>query len=108
MAVGDTISGMTASVAASATITFQPSAGVEVLITQVGTNQVGGSAPAIYPEISVGIYDGSNAFQVSFMNGSSSAMGLAYKLFVNNTNYLQITNNSSSSATLGYCGIQTK
>jgi hypothetical protein len=105
MAVGDVISGMS-SIAAAASLTYQPSAGTEVLITAVGGNGAG-SAPDVYMEVQAGLTDGSLTNYFTLGGNSKDNLG-AVKLFLNNTNYLVLRNGNASTQALFYSGIQTK
>lgn len=91
MAVGDVINDVQ-----NADITFQPAAGVEVMITSYGS-----------------IHDGDNC--VILINGANSSynnLNTSYtsnyyqpKVFINNTNYLKIDGNT---LVRSYSGIQIK
>ena len=106
MARGDTVSDIQ-SIAAGANLDFQPGAGVEVMITEITSNQVAGTTPNKTPDLSVGLYNGtlfSNVRTAAEVNDWRRPL----RLFINNTRYLRITNTSGSTASVGYTGIQTK
>jgi hypothetical protein len=105
MAVGDAITQI-ASVAAGGSMTYQPAAGVEVMVTDLIT---GASKTSIQAAITDGtndalfwdlIYDGT-----SLVNVQPSRQ---VKLFLTNTYYLKLTNNLATAAVVGFSGIQTK
>ena len=91
MAVGDVVSGVS-----TTDITYQPAAGVEVLITSFG----GAADSAHY----CNLYNGTTAArQDKYVTATNR--GGAVKVFLNNTNYLQIVGTADNR---GYTGIQTK
>ena len=71
---------------------FQPAAGVEVCITEVGSN--GTSAT------SVDVYDGTTTSVI----GATSHVGILVKIFITNSNYIRGT----GVANHFYSGVQTK
>jgi len=102
MTVGDVVSGIAGGVAGGATLDFQPAAGVEVVITAVGSEQSNTAVPGVI----VGLYDGTDFAHVA-TGGEGGWSGLQ-KIFLNNTIYLRLENNSGSAGDIAYCGIQTK
>ena len=106
MARGDVVSDIQ-SIAGAANLDFQPAAGVEVMITEVGSGNFTGTLPDKIPNVSVALYNGTLA---SFLrdNGSTQLWTKEMKIFITNTRYLRITNGSGSNQSLSYCGIQTK
>lgn len=93
MAAGDVVNGITAGGAT----TFQPSAGVECVITMTGTTFGTDKRGALYNGATeVVMIEARPAASIGF----SSAYG---KIFINNTNYL-IVNTTPS----GYTGVQIK
>ncbi len=106
MAVGDVVSALT-SIAAGANLDFQPASGVEVMITEVMSQETTGSSPDTVPNVTVSLTDGTN---IAAILGTSSVRRWArpLKLFLNNSLYLRITNESASTKYLAYTGIQTK
>ena len=106
MARGDVVSDIQ-SIAGAANLDFQPAAGVEVMITEVGSGNFTGTLPDKIPNVSVALYNGTLA---SFLrdNGSTQLWTKEMKIFINNTRYLRITNGSGSDQSLSYCGVQTK
>ena len=106
MAVGDIVSDIQ-SVLTAAHLDFQPGAGVEVMITEVGSSGASGSTPDITPNVNVKLYDGSLESTMRFP-GEGTAWSSRLKLFLNNTRRLRLTNADASTQNLSYCGIQTK
>jgi len=106
LARGDVVSDIQ-SIAGAANLDFQPAAGVEVMITEVGSGNFTGTLPDKIPNVSVALYNGTLA---SFLrdNGSTQLWTKEMKIFINNTRYLRITNGSGSNQSLSYCGVQTK
>lgn len=106
MARGDVVSDIQ-SIAGAANLDFQPAAGVEVMITEVGSGNFTGTLPDKIPNVSVALYNGTLA---SFLrdNGSTQLWTKEMRIFINNTRYLRITNGSGSNQSLSYCGVQTK
>ena len=104
MARGDVVSDIQ-SVLAAANLDFQPAAGVEVMITDVGSSLAVGSIPNRTPDVTVGLYDGS-------LSASHRRPGdppwYPMKIFINNSIRLRINNTNASTANISYCGIQTK
>jgi len=92
MAVGDVIS-----VLQNSDITYQPAAGVEVMITSAGPQNDGG--------FGIGLYDGVN-ISYNYYNATTSAWeNYQPKIFITNSVYLTIT---SSAGSRSFCGIQIK
>ena len=106
MARGDVVSDIQ-SIAGAANLDFQPAAGVEVMITEVGSGNFTGTLPDKIPNVSVALYNGTLA---SFLrdNGSTQLWTKEMRIFINNPRYLRITNGSGSNQSLSYCGVQTK
>jgi len=106
LARGDVVSDIQ-SIAGAANLDFQPAAGVEVMITEVGSGNFTGTLPDKIPNVSVALYNGTLA---SFLrdNGSTQLWTKEMRIFINNTRYLRITNGSGSNQSLSYCGVQTK
>lgn len=106
MAAGDIVSEIDAAVAAAASLTFQPGAGVEVMVTEVGSNTFVNAAPNAVPDVIVKTFDG--AQQASYRTNASCYLWDTMKLFLNNSIYLVITNTSGGATNIGWTGIQTK
>ena len=112
MTAGDVISG----IVGGGSLTFQPAAGVEIMITWVsGNNYTGygnsGSQCGITDGVNaatfyhaVGGYGGNNYRTFGFAENGSGSGGL--KIGITNTRYLTINNSSYGNA--GYSGIQMK
>jgi len=77
MAVGDVVNGFGA--VAGATLNFQPAAGVEVMISSAGAN---GNQIRLFN----GAADSYNSVGVTGQDGTSGNL----KIFITNTNYLQV------------------
>jgi len=113
MAVGDVVSQIT-SIAGGGNLDYQPAAGVEVMITHVGSNLTVEGLPAV----AVLLYNGTQGSEIVHYVSSGATPSLftnvkqdvrPLKLFINNTNYLRITNlDSDTAANISFCGIQTK
>jgi len=99
MARGDVVS-QEAEVPAGAELTYQPAAGVEVLIREVGSSEWLCTVPDRYPAITVFLGD------AIFRDQHKPEAPL--HLFVTNSLYLRIRNQSTTSERLAFCGIQTK
>ena len=106
MARGDVVSDIQ-TIATGANLDFQPAAGVEVMITEVGSSAFNGAAPDAVPFVGVQLYNGTLASSVRTKD--TQALWLKeMKILINNTRYLRITNTDASSRNLCYCGVQTK
>ena len=95
MTVGDVVSGLGA---VTSTLTFQPAAGVEILITQLI-----GYANWCY------LTNGTTPGYIGFLQpgtGSNDPQDKISKLFINNTNYLNF--DATTQLSNGYTGIQIK
>ena len=104
MAKGDVVSGV-GSVAGLSSLTFQPAVGVEVMITAVGTERMDTG----HPECTVGLTNGVNLGNFITYNTTAGDSNFGQlRIFLNNTNYLNITNPNASSTGYAYSGIQTK
>ncbi len=103
MARGDVVNDIQ-DIAASGFLTFQPGAGVEVMITEIGSEEWSGSSPDFTPNVEIQLYDGS---LFTLHRTASEAWPQPLRLFINNTNYLRIKNRSASTRSLSYTGIQT-
>ena len=99
MAVGDVINGIFTAVVTWSN--FQPSSGVEIIITTVS-----GQGTVYF-----GLYDGTNDSYMSSDGASSTATGMLYgnskniKIGITNTNYFRTYATGTVPA---YSGIQTK
>jgi len=95
MAVGDVISEVL-NVPSGGSLIFQPSAGVEAMITAITSGATG---------VYVYLYDGTLK---SYWGTTSDAKFASLKMFVNNSHYLMIFNNDTIAHNIGFTGIQTK
>lgn len=95
MAVDDTVSALSS---VNTVLTYQPAAGVEVVVTSVAINDSTATAR---------LYDGTNT---GFFRGNTTGITYPYsnmKLFITNTLYLYI--DATGAATYGaFTGIQIK
>ena len=107
MARGDVVSDIQ-SIASGANLDFQPAAGVEVMITEIGSSAFQGSAPDQAPFVTVQLYNGTLASSLRAGTGSARLWSREMKIFLNNTRYLRLNNGDSSTRNLSYCGVQTK
>ena len=103
MAIGDVVSDI-ATVLTGANFDFQPAAGVEIMILEVGSDTFFGSAQDRAPDIGLKLFDGTIASQ--FRNGNSPQIWSPLKLCITNAIRLRVTNNNASTANLSYAGIQ--
>ena len=91
MAIGDVIS----ATVGAASLTFQPAAGVEVMITHFGTQS--GTNP------NCGITDGANPSHLVY---GQTTFTTAAKIFITNSVYFFCGFGGSGAS--AYCGVQTK
>lgn len=98
MAKGDAVQTLQ-DIANGANLDYQPSAGVEVLITEFTWESLSTTT--------VRLYDGSLGANQLMSVGGRRQSGPT-KMFINNTRYLRISNASGSNNELGFTGIQTK
>lgn len=103
MTAGDVVNGMN-SVVNTAYMSFQPAAGVEVMLTHFFSTNCNSTISS--PQLYVFMYDGTNQAQIAREN--SPILGVAAKIFINNTRYLRLQNQSGSDGYIGYCGVQLK
>jgi len=96
MAVGDVVNDL-ADVLTTARLTFQPAAGVEVVITSACD-----SNPA--DDQLVELFDGTLAARFDQLNDTF----LSVKIFINNAHHLSLLNSNAGTRQMGYTGIQTK
>ena len=96
MTAGDVVSGISA---VSTVLVFQPAAGVEVLLTSIFI------APTGTPD-NITIRNAGAAVATFRTGGAGDGNFSATKIFVNNTNYLQL--DAVGVFRTAYCGIQTK
>lgn len=114
MARGDVVSAFGDDIAVGSSLTYQPAAGVEALITNHSlATTAGGDYSQATGDMGVAITDGTLiAFQTIEGPGHTTRMGHPqshkYKVFVNNTRYFSLRNNSAASKDLGFSGVQTK
>ena len=100
MAKGDGVNDLQ-DIANGASLDYQPALGVEALITEFAVeNQT---------SVTVRLYNGSLGAN-SFVQAIISARGSSapWKILINNTNYLRISNGSGANNEIGFTGVQTK
>lgn len=107
MARGDVVSDIQ-TIATGNDLTYQPGAGVEVMITEIGSDVWTGNEPDRSPRVSVFLTDGAIDSRVRGTEGNATSWNRPLRLLINNTNYLKIVNNDGGNAVLSYTGIQTK
>ena len=105
MARGDVVSDIQ-SIAAGGNLDFQPLVGVEVMITEVGSNEQAGTTPNRTAFVTVQLWDGTLASNI--LISEQARWDKPLKLFINNSIRLRIVNDSASTRNISYCGIQTK
>lgn len=91
-------------VAGSATLDIRPPATEEWVITEFAAEQWAGAAPAGYPDIGVGLYDGTNLSDVLEPGVASLAWNRKFYLHIDNATYLRITENSTNPNEVGLLG----
>ncbi len=94
-------------VAAAATWDIQPAAGYEYLITEVGSSLWIGAAPAGLPDLTVSLFDGALAAIIQ-RGADVRGWNRNLKLYLNNTNYLRLTNTNAAQAVLAVVGKQAR
>ncbi len=104
MARGDVVSDIQ-SIATGVNLDFQPAAGVEIMITEVGSSLSAGNIPNRTPDVLVQLYNGT---LVSAVRRPGDPPWYPMKIMLNNSIRLRLNNANASTASLSYCGIQTK
>ena len=107
MARGDVVSGI-GSIAAGASLVFQPAVGIEAMITEVGSNRWAGGINSETPHIAVRLTTGVLVSMVRHSESTIHWNGKVLKLFITNSLYLSLHNASATTAYIAYSGIQTK
>jgi len=104
MAVGDVVSGLELLLNGNL-LTFQPAAGVEVILKSIVTGKVPGTALNVVASLYDATYE-----QVFWSGNHTVAVPEPVNLAVllNNARYLRILNSTGGTTVLGYTGIQTK
>ncbi len=103
MAKGDVVNDLQA-ITSGASLDFQPSAGVEVLIASVVHENA----------VTITLFDGSANIDGNLVAVSAASvethvfLPTNIKMLVNNTNYLRLTEGSAATRDIGYTGVQTK
>lgn len=92
-------------IASLANMDMQPAAGFEWLITDVGSNQWIGAAPAGLPDVTVQIFDGVLAGAAVCRGADVRGWDKNMDLKLNNGNYLRLTNSNAALAAIGVSGI---
>ena len=102
MAAGDIINDVVA-VGPSSTNDFQPAAGVEIIITQIGISDSCSNNSRIL------MYDGTNESEMYVHSGSVMNTPVLMKMGITNSNYLRMKNNDGAATErFSYTGLQIK
>ena len=108
MARGDVVSFSAAGVPASSRVSYRPATGTEVLITSVSSSQWIGTTPNQTPAVRVGLTDGTRIAWARIENAATLWSGGEMKIFITNSIYITLKNQSNLSADLVCTGIKTK
>ena len=103
MVVGDVKSAII-SLATGATTTIRPAAGEQWLIFGVGSDKAVGTSPNTTPQVSVDLFDGTNASRVS--QQQNPALWFPNPVLITNAIYLRLTNDNAATALVSYWGLQ--
>lgn len=82
---------------------IQPAAGFEYLINDVGSSLWIGGAPNNLPDVSVSIFDATNA-AIMLRGADARGWDKNLNIYINNTNYLRLTNTNAAQAILAIVG----
>lgn len=94
-------------IATTANMDVRPPAGEDWLITDVGASLWVGGAPLNIPDVTVSIFDGTNAAIV--MHGADArGWTKELELHINNTNYLRLTNTNALNNFIGVSGVVSR
>ena len=107
MARGDVVSGI-AGVASGSRLVFQPPAGVEIMITEIGAEVWSGTASNRTPGTDVILTNGTRVARVRSSHNATHWGGGTLKLFITNSLYLALSNGTGTFSDLAYTGVQTK
>jgi len=102
------ITDMAAAVAGGGTVDIQPAAGVEYLITDIGSDV---AFVAAVPDVQVAIRDGVLADAILWIDPTTTPNKRAQRqlrLYVTNTNYCRLTNTAAGAANVSYFGEQVR
>jgi hypothetical protein len=109
MAVDDVTTVININQTGSSSVDRQPSSGVTEMLLDCGANEREGSAPNIIPRVTISRVDGTNNDGVIY-DGNAGAMATSWfrgaKLMIDNTNYLRMTNPSSTAQDITFGVIQ--
>lgn len=94
-------------VGAAGNMDIQPAAGAEYRVTEIAASLWVGVSPAGLPNVTVSIYDGTNA---STLLQSTDVKGWLddMEIFIDNTNYLRITDASGLGQNIGISAVLTR
>ena len=95
MALNEPVIGQNNAVGASSFYTIQPASGDAYIIMNMWSDQ----------SMEIYMSDGSSDVLVNNASGTPKALAL-FKYFVNNSNYMKIKNVGSTTASIGYSGMQ--
>ena len=111
MAKGDVYTDMYVQVSGSSELDFQPSAGVEVVLTQIWSEEAvdfswkGKDSGGTSTNLTVGLFGSAT----STGGGDIRELGFTeLKLTATNSQYWRFRNNGGSNQRFAYCGLQTK
>ena len=101
MAKGD-VNNAVAAIASLGNQDFQPSTGVEVMVSTIHTESLVDAA------VSVKVINGTDNGAIVWRTPLAMPINQNFKILITNTNYLRISNNTTASNDQGHTGIQTK
>ena len=111
MAQGDAKAGLAYQVAAGGYLTVQPPAGEHWVIERITSMTWVGTAPDKVADVGIELYDGSTISGLGDYGNPENSAALynrPLRVFINNSVYARIKNNSASASNLGYSGLQIK
>jgi sugar (pentulose or hexulose) kinase len=109
MARGDVVNQITTGVGTGQIITYQPSGGVQVMVTACGV----AGTNLLANHLLVGIYNGSSQAWMAISPPGHPTENVepdlfAMKIFIDNTNYFMAKNDSGNTRIMWFTGITTK
>lgn len=111
MAVDDITTIININQAGSSSVDRQPSSGVTEMLLDCGANEREGSAPNVIPRVTISRIDGTNNDGVIY-DGNAGAMATSWfrgaKVMSDATNYLRMTNPSSTAQDITFAVIQVE
>ena len=109
MAVDDITTVITAGISAGASVTRQPSSGVEEMLLSMEQRVIEGTNPNRIPAMEVARTNGSVTDLVMVTGNTGDGAGTWFKgikFVFDNTNYMNFTNHAGSTEELGFAVIQ--